>query len=81
MISERTLKMWFDDELIESDDWTSGDESFYRGNTVRLAKRLIETRVFKIEYGEGFFGQVISATFDLTSLDQAIEPVRTFCDW
>ena len=76
-----SLKMWLDDELVESESWTRDDESFYTGNAVRLLERLLQTTSFRIEYGVGFFEQTISPTFDLSSLDQAIGPIRSFCDW
>ncbi len=77
----QSMKMWLDDDLVESESWTYDSESFYTGNTVRLLERLLQTTNFKIEYGVGFFEQTISPTFDLSSLDQAIGPIRSFCDW
>ena len=67
-----SLKMWLDDDLVESESWTrDSDESFYTGNSVRLLERLLQTTKFRIEYGERFSGETISPTFDLSSLDQA----------
>ncbi|MCY4430237.1 MAG: hypothetical protein OXC11_07580 [Rhodospirillales bacterium] len=76
------MKMWFDHELVESEDWTYGDESAYRGNLTWLVERLLDTRIFTIEYGgRGFRDQEISATFDLSGFGKAIKAVQHFCGW
>ena len=77
------MTMWLDDETVESENWTPGENevSLYRGNTIRLVERLLEARIFTIAFGPGFFDQIIGATFDLSGMDAATEPVRSLCGW
>ena len=80
---QRSIQLRLDDKLVDASEWNhdSGrDESFFPGNPRKFVRRLMETRIFSIEYGKGFHNQEISATFDLSGLEKAIKPVQTICD-
>lgn len=80
---QRSIRLRLDDKLVDASEWNhdSGrDESFFPGNPQKFVRRLMETRMFSIEYGRGFHDQEIRATFDLSGLEEAIKPVQTICD-
>ena len=76
------MKMWFDDELVESRDWTYDDASAYHGKRARLVERLLDARIFRIDYGgQEVRKQKISATFDMSGFGEALKSVQRFCEW
>ena len=82
-MDQRSIQLRLDDKPVDASEWnhdTGRDESFFPGNPRKFVRRLIETHMFSIEYGRGFHGQEIRATFDLSGLEEAIKPVQTICN-
>lgn len=76
------MRMWFDDELAESRDWTYDNASAYQGKNAWLVERLLDARTFRIDYGgQEVRNQKISARFDVSGFGEALKSVQRFCEW